>query len=88
MTILEMNIYNTLLAMEAEKALAGIEPHHTLVVRDNLLDRVKARIGMEVARVELDNALHRLAADGRIVIGNTINDNYAKVIYRDLTNNL
>lgn len=41
MTILQMNIYHTLLAIEEEKAKANELPKHTLLVKDNLHERVE-----------------------------------------------
>lgn len=84
MTILEMNIYNTLQAIEEGNALASIEPSHTLVVRDRLLDKVKERIGMEVTPTELYNALQCLYIEGKIEMGDTINDTYAKIIFQHI----
>ena len=81
MTILEMNIYNTLLAVEAEKAERNIEPTHTLVIRDRLRERVTMAISMPVSEVELEASLQHLAKEGRINIGNTINDTYVAINY-------
>ena len=88
MTILEANIYNTLLAIEAEKGLAGIEPCHALVIKDNLRERVEKAIGMPVTPNELTDALEGLSLDRRIRYGSTINDMYAKVIYREILSSL
>lgn len=82
MTILEMNIYNTLLAIEAEKGMAGIEPAHTLLIGDKLLERVQQRCSMPVTPNELVTALESLEIEGRIHLGNTIRDQYAQIIYR------
>lgn len=82
MTILEMNVYNTLLAIEAEKGMAGIEPAHTLLIADKLLERVQQRCSMPVTPNELVEALENLASEGRIHLGDTIRDQYANIIYR------
>lgn len=85
MTILEMNVFNTLQAIEEEKALANIEPNHTLVVRDCLIEKVKERIGgMEVLPFELEQALEHLEREEKVTMGNTINDKYVKIIFRTL----
>ena len=84
MTILEMNIYNTLLAIEEEKDLANIEPTHALVIQDSLQERVEIRMGQTMTWNEFYKALKSLANDGYIHLGDTIRDQFAKVIYREI----
>ena len=88
MTILEMNIYNTLLAIEEEKALANIEPTHALVIQDSLQERVETHMGQTMTWGEFYKALQSLANDGYIHLGDTIRDQFAKVIYREITSKL
>lgn len=88
MTILEMNIYNTLLAIEAEKGMAGIEPNITLLLQDNLYERVQERIGQPIMRGEFYRSLQALSNEGHIHLGDTIKDQYAKIIYREITSTL
>lgn len=84
MTILQMNIYHTLLAIEEEKAKANELPKHTLLVKDNLHERVEQRIGYNVSFGEFYKALQQLFWDGRVHLGDTATDQYVKVVYREV----
>jgi uncharacterized FlaG/YvyC family protein len=88
MTILEMNIYNTLLAIEEKKALANIEPTHALLIKDNLHQRVQERIGATVSFAEFYKALQSLHNQMKIHLGDTIGDQYVKVVYREINSTL
>ena len=88
MTILEANIYTTLDFIEAEKALANIEPSNTLLIKDKLLERATERIGHSISSDELHTTLLALQAQGRIHMGNTLNDKYIKIIYREIESSL
>ena len=83
MTILEKYVYDTLLDVEAEKAKWNIEPIHTLVRGNNLLQKVQELLGMYVAPKELDAALVSMATEGYIKMGETINDVYAEVVHKE-----
>lgn len=88
MTILEMNIYNTLLEIEAEKAMNNIEPILVLLIGDNLYERVQQRIGQPVTWREFTKGLHALANECKIHLGDTPTDQYAKIIYREILSSL
>lgn len=88
MTILDMNLYNTLLEIENEKIKANIEPVHTLIFCDNLHDRVSQAIGLPVSHAELMASLAHLALEGRIHLGETSQDRYAKIIYKEIISSL
>ena len=89
MTILEMNIYHTLIAIEEEKARAGISPCHALLIGDNLQERVEQRMGQEVTFSEFYRALQNLSrCRHKIHLGDTSTDMYAKVLYREIPSSL
>lgn len=88
MTILEMNIYNTLLAIEAEKALADIEPTHALVIQDNLQERVEIRMGTPIKFSDFYKALNQLYWSGKIQKGDTATDEYVSIVYKDIQSSL
>ena len=76
-----MNIYNTLQRLEAEKAEQNIEPTHTLLIRDRLRENVESAISMPVSELELRACLHNLAQEGKINIGQVMNDIYIAINY-------
>lgn len=88
MTILEMNIYNTLLAVEAEKAERNIEPIHSLLIQDRLQERVEERIGQPITHTEFYHALQSLHHQCKIHLGDTPRDQYAKVVYHEILSSL
>lgn len=88
MTILEQQIYNTLLAIEAEKSSRAWVPSYTLLRGDKLLERVEERMGMPVTPSELYAALHALHLEGYITMGDTINDEWAMIKYKNFTSKL
>lgn len=88
MTILEQQIYNTLLAIEAEKSRRDWVPCSTLLRGDKLIERVEERMGMPVRASELYAALHALHLEGYIMMGDTINDEWVQVKYKNFTSKL
>lgn len=88
MTILETNIYQTLLDIEEEKARQHIEPSHTLLIRDNLQERVERRMGHTLTFNEFYKALQSLSFGCKVHLGDTPTDQYAKVIYHEIPSTL
>lgn len=88
MTILETNIYRTLLDVEKEKVLAGIEPTHTLLIKDRLHERVQQRMSQTISWSDFYRALQNLDFNCKIHLGDTTTDQYAKIIYREIPSSL
>ncbi len=88
MTILETNIYRTLLDIEEEKARQHIEPCHALLIKDNLLERVEMRMGCSITFGEFIRALQSLSNLCKIHLGDTPTDQYAKVVYHEIRSTL
>lgn len=88
MTILETNIYQTLLDIEEEKARQHIEPRISLLIKDNLLERVEMRMGCSITFGEFIQALQSLEYGCKIHLGDTPTDQYAKVIYHEFPSTL
>ena len=84
MTILENCTLGVIMAIEAEKAGRNDYPTHTLVVHDNLAFRVEKAMGLPAHPHEIASALIHLERGGHIVMGQTINDTYAKIKHSSL----
>jgi hypothetical protein len=88
MNILQIAIYNELLDIEAENAMANREPSHALLIRDKVHERVEKRLGYELAWSEFYKALQMLDLECKIRLGDTIRDQYAAIVYKDFNSSL
>lgn len=88
MTILEMNIYHTIVAIEEEKSKTGVLPRCVLLLRDNLQERVEQRMGAPIKFSDFYKALNQLSWSGKIQKGDTATDEYVSIVYKDIQSSL
>lgn len=88
MTILEMNIYNTIAAIEEEKANTRVLPRCVLLIRDKLQERVEQRMGSPVKFSDFYKALNQLYWSGKIQKGDTATDEYVQIVYKEIQSSL